>query len=130
MNYTIVIIFTLVIGLACFGAGWLVGFGKASTQYQNIEQANEYIEEISQFLTVGKIQYLEATSQIQLLESLEKKEYAALKASLIESLSSYYRLAKESVEDGMASEEELEVIEELNKLATKSEYFKSVIKEK
>jgi len=94
------------------------------------EQANEYIEETSQFLTIGKIQYFEAANQVQLLQGLEKEEYSTMKASLIESLSSYYHSAKESVDDGMASEEELEMIEELTKLAAQSEYFESIITEK
>lgn len=130
MNYTIIIICAFVIGLVCLGVGWLIGFGKASEQYQNIEQANEYIEETSQFLTIGKIQYFEAANQVQLLQGLEKEEYSTMKASLIESLSSYYHSAKESVDDGMASEEELEMIEELTKLAAQSEYFESIITEK
>ncbi len=130
MNYIIIIICVLVVALVCFGIGWLFGFGKASTQYQGIEQASEYIEETSQFLTIGKIQYFEAMNQIQLLQNLEKEKYDTIKTSLIESLNEYYRLAKESVEDGMATEEELEVIEELSKLAEESEYYKSVINER
>ena len=123
MNYVVIII----IGIACLILGWFLGYNHANEQLSKIEEALDYIEETNRTITVESVQYANAESEIRLLEKIESGNNDLAVEQIIESLASSYHLSVEAIEDGMASENDKDIVRSIEKLSTKSILFKKVM---
>ncbi|MCQ3831178.1 hypothetical protein HXX02_17235 [Microbulbifer elongatus] len=122
MNYILLI----VVSITCLAVGWFLGSTRASSEIDQLEKAQDYLEESSDFLKIEKFQAAQARDQIRLIKYLEKGNHRAIEEDVVYGLGSFYKMSKESIEDGMASEEDIEIVSEVLDLAKSSVLFKKV----
>ncbi len=107
-----------------WGAKSIVGF---ESNIENIEDALEYIDETSDAITIESANNFHAYMNIDLLTKLESSEIDTAKEQLIDSLGSFYKITNEAIDDGMASEEEKEIIQRIGTLAKIHTVFQKIV---
>ncbi|MDH3973806.1 MAG: hypothetical protein OEV42_05965 [Deltaproteobacteria bacterium] len=123
MNYFSIII----IGSVCLILGWLLGYYYANKKLSNLEEAIKFVEEAKEGITVEYVQYLNAASEIELLKKIENGETNLAAQHVIDNLGLYYKMSSETVEDQMASEDAIKIVETIENLAKESTLFKKVV---
>ena len=133
MNY----LFMILLSILCLGIGWFFAYSQAGEQFQIIEKTDSFIEETKDFLQdandllqIEKFQLMQAESDIYMLEYLDNKKYVLVEEEVINSLGRYYKSAKESMLDGMESNDEERLVRKINNLSKENVFFKRVVEYK
>jgi len=116
--------------VAFLAIGWILGaksIAGIENNLKNVEEALDYIEQTSDSMTIESANNFNAYMNIDLLTKLESSEIDTAKEQLIDSLGSFYKMTNEAIDDGMASEEEKEIVQRLVTLAKTHTAFQKII---
>ena len=108
--------------------GLLLVQGKSDKRLDDIEEAIDYIDKTSDLNDIDAIQNMNAEIQIELLITLEKGNIEDAKIQIIDILSNHFSMSNEAIEDGMASDEDKEIVSRIKELAKDYASFKEITK--
>lgn len=127
MNYVLIALLSVFL----LGLGWFLGYSQAGKQFQIIENTNSLVEDTEEFLQesndllqIEKFQAFQAESDIRVLEYLAGKKYSLVEEEIVDRLGRYYKIANESILDGMALNSEKTLVHKISVLSKKMPFLK------